>query len=245
MEMAPTPLPASGSYTTVESLLVPDPIRGNAFGTTEEQDEPECPICLEFCTRMPLYRLKGCGHAFHLECLREWLNYQTTCPLCRTLLHAAIDLRYKGHCLVDNRSAEPKAMHALLHRLVERVASAGMFSRFNRSVRGGFNCDAASINFTTKECLTHEQPHRSVPRLFKRKCIAPSESNVNISLSNMREIYCRGRYCLLATLVPGCGNQQYRVYIFDARNATRAAAVFARLREVCEPRAYIRGVRYE
>ena len=40
----------------------------------------DCLICrekMEFAKKLP------CGHIFHLDCLRMWLQHQQTCPLCR------------------------------------------------------------------------------------------------------------------------------------------------------------------
>ncbi|EGD72010.1 hypothetical protein PTSG_00026 [Salpingoeca rosetta] len=243
--MPPATTANAGFYASIDSLLQPEPVQTASFGSLSKSEESqECPICLDPDCDQRLYRLKDCGHVFHKDCLTEWLQCQTTCPLCRAMLHAAIELRYRGHYSVENKSATPKAMHSLLHRLIDKVASAGMFSKFNRCVRGGFNCDSTNIIFTTREGLSEGQPPRHVVRLFKRSDPSPEDS-VNIDLGNMREIYCRGRYCLLASFVPGQGTDRYRVHVFDAGNSNRAAAVFSKLREVCEPRSYIRGVRYE
>lgn len=190
-----------------------------------------------------MFRLKDCGHTFHMECLKEWLQQQTTCPLCRAMLHAAIELRYRGHYSVPNKSTNPKAMHTTLHRLIDKVSGAGMFSKFSRSVRGGFNCDTSAVTFRTRDGLQDEQPQRNMHRLFRRD--STTEETFDLKLCNMREIYCRGRYCLLACILPAFGSARYRVYVFDAGSSGRAAAVFSKLREVCEPRPYIRGVRYE
>ena len=39
----------------------------------------ECTICLEEVKSFPL----KCGHVFHQECLKKWLNEKKTCPNCR------------------------------------------------------------------------------------------------------------------------------------------------------------------
>lgn len=41
----------------------------------------ECPICYEpfDSTR----KITNCHHAFHDHCIREWLQRQPTCPLCK------------------------------------------------------------------------------------------------------------------------------------------------------------------
>ena len=63
-----------------------------AYGEDLNQD---CPICLSNFTGSPnnpediessakiVIKLR-CNHCFHKECLREWLEKNQTCPLCRT-----------------------------------------------------------------------------------------------------------------------------------------------------------------
>ncbi|KAK7275842.1 hypothetical protein RIF29_16968 [Crotalaria pallida] len=44
----------------------------------------ECAICLKrFEDHEVLRLLPRCNHAFHFECVDEWLNMHSTCPLCR------------------------------------------------------------------------------------------------------------------------------------------------------------------
>lgn len=49
---------------------------------TEEElaEAPECLICRE---RVLQGKKLSCGHIFHLQCLRQWLQHQQSCPLCR------------------------------------------------------------------------------------------------------------------------------------------------------------------
>lgn len=40
-----------------------------------------CSVCLEdLDAGVPL----ECGHAFHYECIVEWLRHGSTCPVCRS-----------------------------------------------------------------------------------------------------------------------------------------------------------------
>ncbi|CAL1411687.1 unnamed protein product [Linum trigynum] len=50
-----------------------------------EDDEPaECSICLEeFEAGVDVRRLGTCWHLFHLICIDQWLEGQSTCPMCR------------------------------------------------------------------------------------------------------------------------------------------------------------------
>jgi len=44
-----------------------------------------CPICSDrYCIGDDVVRLEGgCGHAFHFNCLKEWMNAHNNCPMCR------------------------------------------------------------------------------------------------------------------------------------------------------------------
>ena len=44
-----------------------------------------CSICLADIDDQSL-DVTRCGHSFHKECIRTWLDVDTTCPLCRTYL---------------------------------------------------------------------------------------------------------------------------------------------------------------
>lgn len=52
-----------------------------ADATPEElQEAGACLVCRE---EMERGKKLPCGHIFHLDCLRTWLQHQQTCPLCR------------------------------------------------------------------------------------------------------------------------------------------------------------------
>ena len=47
----------------------------------------ECSVCLsDFQAGEPVKILPPCGHAFHVQCISEWLAAKDTCPLCRCCL---------------------------------------------------------------------------------------------------------------------------------------------------------------
>lgn len=50
-----------------------------------EDENPECPICLEDITNTK-YTILKCNHIFHKHCVNSWLKKQVTCPMCRTYL---------------------------------------------------------------------------------------------------------------------------------------------------------------
>lgn len=43
-----------------------------------------CPICFDdyFIDKLDSIKLE-CGHIHHKKCIKRWLNYNNTCPLCR------------------------------------------------------------------------------------------------------------------------------------------------------------------
>jgi hypothetical protein len=48
---------------------------------------PECAICMDefrMDDNLPLLQMPGCDHVFHSQCLRKWIDRNSTCPLCRT-----------------------------------------------------------------------------------------------------------------------------------------------------------------
>lgn len=51
--------------------------------------EPECPICAEdFYAGLEVLEMP-CGHHFHAECVKPWLQKQNSCPVCRFELEMA------------------------------------------------------------------------------------------------------------------------------------------------------------
>ncbi|KAG6685508.1 hypothetical protein I3842_12G116100 [Carya illinoinensis] len=51
-----------------------------------------CVICLEdFKPREPYQVFPYCNHIFHSHCIRQWLNFKWTCPICRTCILEAHD----------------------------------------------------------------------------------------------------------------------------------------------------------
>lgn len=54
-----------------------------AFDKAEFGDDATCSICLSDFTASQEIRKTKCGHCFHTQCLKGWLNVNHTCPLCR------------------------------------------------------------------------------------------------------------------------------------------------------------------
>lgn len=60
-----------------------------AFGSMEDA---QCTICLgEYQEKEVLRIMPKCGHSFHLSCIDLWLRKQSTCPVCRLSVIAAVN----------------------------------------------------------------------------------------------------------------------------------------------------------
>jgi len=71
------------------------------FGDEEGKEFPgECPICLGAWEHDELIKVTVCRHAFHEECIANWLRSARTCALCRQ------DLTKSAR---DNETARPEA----------------------------------------------------------------------------------------------------------------------------------------
>jgi hypothetical protein len=51
--------------------------------------EDPCAICTESLAQNSS-SLKACGHSFHEDCIRQWLQQSTTCPICRADLQDTV-----------------------------------------------------------------------------------------------------------------------------------------------------------
>lgn len=53
-----------------------------------EKEGIECAVCLgRFEPEELLRLLPKCRHAFHVDCVDAWLDFHSTCPLCRSRVH--------------------------------------------------------------------------------------------------------------------------------------------------------------
>lgn len=51
------------------------------------REDTQCAVCLgDYQLGEKIQQLPGCVHAFHAECIDEWLVNNYTCPICRTCL---------------------------------------------------------------------------------------------------------------------------------------------------------------
>ena len=63
----------------------------------DKSDEDLCPICFanfvkdETATKIPV-----CGHDFHFDCLKEWIQKNHNCPVCRGFVRTYMIQHYHG-----------------------------------------------------------------------------------------------------------------------------------------------------
>jgi len=62
-----------------------------------DEDKKECAICREDFTDMDLItELPKCTHIFHQDCCIQWLELQSTCPICRNVM-TELSIFFKGN----------------------------------------------------------------------------------------------------------------------------------------------------
>lgn len=52
----------------------------------DAQEGEKCTICFDDLTSLQLRQLKNCTHVFHYSCLKSWVKYAKSCPICRNSL---------------------------------------------------------------------------------------------------------------------------------------------------------------
>jgi len=111
MTQPPTTATLTISMDPSSNFFDPIPVVPNAqqiAAATERQVEvpPEtnCSICQEELHRGT--RLRACQHTFHDQCIEQWLQLNTRCPVCR---HDVRDLQPE---IVIRRNGEGDRMHS-------------------------------------------------------------------------------------------------------------------------------------
>ncbi|KAK0604459.1 hypothetical protein LWI29_015883 [Acer saccharum] len=63
-----------------------DPAIAGTTVVTVEEDGNVCGVCQEDMERGDEGRAMDCMHAFHHDCILQWLQHKNTCPLCRHVM---------------------------------------------------------------------------------------------------------------------------------------------------------------
>lgn len=75
-----------GMFQELANFISPT-LKGYKFGCVTQ--DFECVICHMDGDRPCVYL--ECEHAFHLDCIEEWIKVRNDCPLCRNVLPGGID----------------------------------------------------------------------------------------------------------------------------------------------------------
>ena len=103
-------------------------------------ENPICPICVEAIEGESCHELSGCRHAFHPNCIIEWMRRgNLTCPTCRSSLSDTssytmpLDVWDRASYMrsIANRPTSPPELKRLLSKLRDaesklRAASSAM-----------------------------------------------------------------------------------------------------------------------
>ena len=87
-ELSDTPTAIVNFAETISEFeIVPRPHRLSTHGYSNVclkkiSISDDCSICREALPDVAVYL--PCDHTFHSECIKEWFNTHSTCPICRT-----------------------------------------------------------------------------------------------------------------------------------------------------------------
>lgn len=56
-------------------------LENDYFSVVTLEGPERCSICLDVLWEAAV--LRGCHHAFHVDCLKKWISITMNCPLCR------------------------------------------------------------------------------------------------------------------------------------------------------------------
>jgi len=84
-------IPNGARRTRGPSISFPSQFRGHARRVSSGildilkriDAEPECTICMDDLSKGDAMGQLECGHAFHKQCIVDWLRENTSCPMCR------------------------------------------------------------------------------------------------------------------------------------------------------------------
>ncbi|KAK5121696.1 hypothetical protein LTR85_004868 [Meristemomyces frigidus] len=71
--------PRAASSAAISSL----PTKRITESDKGDDDKANCPICMEEVTVGSMVSTMPCGHWFHFDCIKPWLEQNGTCPNCR------------------------------------------------------------------------------------------------------------------------------------------------------------------
>ncbi|KMQ82516.1 e3 ubiquitin-protein ligase rnf6, partial [Lasius niger] len=84
---------------------------GSNSSSSSGSSSSDCPVCLEaMVSSTPLEnKTLGCGHSFHVSCIKDWLAGHCTCPVCRQTDWESVREKISG---VEEERSSPRGAAA-------------------------------------------------------------------------------------------------------------------------------------
>lgn len=149
-----------------------------------------CAVCLgDYQNSEKLLQLPVCGHAFHKECIDQWLVNNATCPICRTSL-----LQFGKVVPMNSPAQTPAALQICGRRPLTIQVLSGTASSYD-TVLGSNRSDGVRLEFFpddgTSGCSsgttnvlftadTNHQSHPSMEEVIEQDDIADGEHGIQI-----------------------------------------------------------------
>jgi hypothetical protein len=93
--------------------------------TNPDDRDNECIICFNDMNDATMITRLSCGHKFHTDCIRDWLSFNNTCPVCkRPPLTDIKILQKRSFENYKNRITEVTSRLTLLKNTLEEVNSS-------------------------------------------------------------------------------------------------------------------------
>ncbi|XP_013614010.1 PREDICTED: putative RING-H2 finger protein ATL12 [Brassica oleracea var. oleracea] len=154
----------------------------------------ECSVCLSKFEDVEILRLlPKCKHAFHIECIDEWLEQHATCPLCRNRVCIEDELSVLGcssnsmriMSQISETREEDSGMEIYIER--EEGEDSSRFSSFRKILKFGKNDKSLSLVEQGNEKRMHKFNHRIVVSdvVFKNRWSNVTPSDLTRLTSNM------------------------------------------------------------
>ncbi|CAN7047510.1 hypothetical protein IGI04_025443 [Brassica rapa subsp. trilocularis] len=157
----------------------------------------ECSVCLSKFEDVEILRLlPKCKHAFHIECIDEWLEQHATCPLCRNRVCIEDELSVfsvlgcsSNSMRIMNQLTETREEDSNMEIYIEREEGedSSRFSSFRKILKFGKNDKPLSLVEQGNEKRLHKFRHRIVVSdvVFKNRWSNVTPSDLTRLTSDM------------------------------------------------------------
>jgi len=84
----------------------------------EDEEDKVCPICLDECDEgdEEIIQSKHCSHIFHKDCIFDWLEKHSDCPVCREHMITTEEVHAAAAILIENRKND-----TMINRISKRL----------------------------------------------------------------------------------------------------------------------------